>query len=341
MKIITILLLLSGCACTWAQTTFEPVVPGQTPTFPQFHNLQKQFQSQWWYVTANLKGEDGKDYGAQFTLFSNALDHHGQPRRIHFAHAALSTPTNFYHAERYARDDMKHGGQQARPWLAFLDHWQFSGSSNAPLPGTLNVSEPKFGYRLNLSASPYFLLGDQGFSKKNRDGSLASYYYNAPFIEVDGEIVVEGRKIKVTGEAWYDRELSSGIFAPKGSANLLIEGIGWDWLSLHLDKDRALMLYRVRSNDEVYLDGVLIHRNGEKTALDSQQIQWQSVTYKSFGKHSYPVVWQLKIPSRQIDIKITPLHEDQLVNGSIPYWEGAVSTSGSHQAKGYLELFGY
>lgn len=77
---------------TTAQNAFETVVPGRDLAFPGAHNLQQKFQSQWWYVTANLKDNDGKSYGAQFTLFSNALIVGNEPRRIHFAHAALSTP---------------------------------------------------------------------------------------------------------------------------------------------------------------------------------------------------------------------------------------------------------
>lgn len=241
---------------------------------------------------------------------------------------------------------MKHGGQQGQPWLAFLDHWQLTGTGNAPLPGTLSVSEPQFGYQLQLSSSPYFLQGDKGFSKKNRTGSIASYYYNAPFIQVSGDIVVKGKTIKVTGEAWYDREFSSGIFTNRGVNTTVNQGkglgdIGWDWLSLHLDADTALMLYRVRSADEVYLDGVMMHKDGHKTQLNAAQMDWQPTKYKAFDQHNYPIEWQLKIPSQQIDIQVKPLLEDQLMTGSIPYWEGAINTSGSHQARGYLELFGY
>jgi predicted secreted hydrolase len=324
---------------------FKKVTPGRSFSFPQDHNIHPGYQSEWWYVTANLKGEDGFTYGAQFTLFANTLLTADQPQRIFFAHAALSTPTEFFHAERYAKASMGHGGIEAKPWQVFLDHWQLKGTGLNPLPGTLTVREPKFAYNLKLSESPLFLQGDKGFSKKDVSGTNASYYYNAPFIKLSGDIQFNGKTVKVTGEAWFDREWSSGMFTSKGLSGArpqtMMKSIGWDWLALHLDDKTALMLYRVRSETETYLDGVLMYANGEKQQLSADEIDWQPIDYESFGEHKYPIGWRLKVPTKQIDITIEAINRRQLMDGTIPYWEGAVKTSGSHSAWGYLELFGY
>ena len=48
-------------------------------------------------------------------------------------------------------------------------------------------------------------------------------------------------QIEVTGQAWMDREWSSQPLAPDQS--------GWDWLSLHLKTGEKLMLYRMRQTD--------------------------------------------------------------------------------------------
>ena len=69
----------------------------------------------------------------------------GQAQPIFFAHAALTTPTEFFYAERFARADMGHGGVEPDPWLAFLDHWQFEGTGKYPLPGSLSVNEKDLG----------------------------------------------------------------------------------------------------------------------------------------------------------------------------------------------------
>ncbi len=312
---------------------FARVMPGRPFSFPRDHNIHTDFQTEWWYVTANLHGEDGLDYGAQFTLFRTCLVVAGTPQPLFFAHAALTTPTEFYHAERFARADMGHGGVESEPWLAFLDHWEFSGTGASPLPGKLTVMEKDFGYQLNLAPSPYFLQGDDGFSQKDAHGNFASYYYSAPFIKIDGEIQFEGTAVKVSGEAWFDREWSS---------TSIIDGtLGWDWLSLHLDDNTALMLYQVRSGGESHVNGAIMKISGEYQKLSSEKIGFQPQEWAEFNGEKYPVIWRVSIPSEQIALTVTPINRNQFMAATTQYWEGAVRTAGSHSATGYLELFGY
>jgi len=319
---------------------FAEVEPGRQFSFPQDHNLHEGFQSEWWYVTANLQGDDGLSYGAQFTFFSNTLMVANQPQRIFLAHAALSTPTGFYHAERYAKANMGHAGLQQKPWRLFLDHWQFNGSNEAPLPGELVVSEPQFAYQLKLSDSPYFLQGEKGFSKKNHSGSLASYYYNAPFIKIDGILYFADKSVKVRGDAWFDREWSSNVLQGQKLGKTGGGNVGWDWLALHLDDKTALMLYRIRSGGETYLSGVLMTASGDQTPLAAGVIDWQATLWKTFKGQKYPLHWQLKIPDHNINLTLSPINDEQFMDGSIAYWEGAVQTDGSHTVRGYLEVFG-
>jgi predicted secreted hydrolase len=315
------------------QNFFSRVTPGRKFSFPQDHNIHAGFQTEWWYVTANLLGEDGLDYGAQFTLFRTSLIVGGKPQPIFFAHAALTTQSEFYHAERYARADMGHGGVESEPWLAFLDHWQFKGTGKNPLPGSLSVTEKDFGYRLNLSASPYFLQGEKGFSQKDAKGLFASYYYNAPFIKIDGEIQFDGKPVKVAGDAWFDREWSS--------TSITDGALGWDWLALHLDTGTALLIYRVRSGGEININGTIMRKSGQQRRLAAIDMNWRPLQWAEFNGRKYPIVWQLAIPSEEINLTITPVNNNQFLHTTTPYWEGAVKTRGSHSVKGYLELYGY
>ena len=49
------------------------VVPGRTFAFPADHGPHPEFRIEWWYVTANLKDASGAAYGAQWTLFRQAI----------------------------------------------------------------------------------------------------------------------------------------------------------------------------------------------------------------------------------------------------------------------------
>ena len=46
---------------------------GTSFAFPKDHGAHPDFRIEWWYVTANLTGEDGRDYGVQWTLFRSAV----------------------------------------------------------------------------------------------------------------------------------------------------------------------------------------------------------------------------------------------------------------------------
>src|SRR6476660_8991807 len=52
---------------------FAAVVPGKIFTFPADHGPHPEFRIEWWYVTANLRDAAGNAYGAQWTLFRQAL----------------------------------------------------------------------------------------------------------------------------------------------------------------------------------------------------------------------------------------------------------------------------
>ena len=80
-SLAAILLWLTPLACT-AQgfaglgTTadgFTTPRPETALTFPADHGAHPDFRIEWWYLTATLHGDDGQDYGVQWTLFRSAL----------------------------------------------------------------------------------------------------------------------------------------------------------------------------------------------------------------------------------------------------------------------------
>src|SRR3954466_14105430 len=50
-----------------------PVVAGVPLQFPADHGPHPEFRIEWWYVTANLIDAAGTAYGAQWTLFRQAM----------------------------------------------------------------------------------------------------------------------------------------------------------------------------------------------------------------------------------------------------------------------------
>lgn len=322
--------------------TFAQVVPGKVFSFPQDHGAHDGFRIEWWYLTANLKDNQGRTFGVQWTLFRNALKADAQQpgwgnQTIWMGHAAVTSANQHYAAERYARGGVEQAGVNTAPFKAWIDDWTFdsqSGIENPLANMQLHARGQDFSYQLHLTSSqPLVLQGEQGFSQKSEQGQ-ASYYYSQPFFQAKGTVEIDGKTYQVSGPAWLDREWSS--------QPLTANQTGWDWFSMHLDNGEQLMLYRMRQkNGEPYLTGTWISADGQTQVLKGQEIQLTPLASSDVARHTLPTRWAVKIPGKHIDVTTTALNPNAWMNLRIPYWEGPVQVSGSHSGTGYLEMTGY
>jgi predicted secreted hydrolase len=321
---------------------FTPVTPGREFVFPEDHAPHPGFRIEWWYITANLKDGQGRDFGVQWTLFRNALRAGAQGSgwnggTIWMGHAAVTSSTRHYAAERYARGGVEQAGVRLAPFSAWIDDWSMSSDTTAtdPLASLqLSAKGAQFGYQLQLTSSkPLVLQGQQGFSQKSEQGQ-ASYYYSQPYLQASGELTIDGKRYQVSGPAWLDREWSS--------QPLTANQTGWDWFSVHLDSGDELMLYRMRQKQgEPYLTGTWISANGDIQQLNANDISLQPLANTEVGGHKMPTRWTVKIPGKGLDITTVALNPKAWMDLQIPYWEGPITLSGSHKGVGYLEMTGY
>ncbi|MBV6663169.1 iron ABC transporter permease [Pseudomonas yamanorum] len=318
---------------------FTQVVPGKVFSFPEDHGPHDGYRIEWWYLTANLKDAEGNAYGVQWTLFRNALKAGPTQSGWHdstvwLGHAAVTSATHHYAAERYARGGVGQAGAQAVPFNAWIDDWNFATRPGATSPLAdmqLKAAGEHFNYDLHLTSSrPLVLQGDNGYSRKSDQGQ-ASYYYSQPFFQADGRVTIDGKSYQVTGTAWLDREWSS--------QPLTASQTGWDWFSLHLDSGEQLMLFRVRQTDgPSYLTGTWIDKEGHTQTLHNQDIQLAPLGTTGIDGRTIPTQWSLKIPGKRLDITTEAVNPKAWMNLSIPYWEGPVKFQGG---VGYLEMTGY
>jgi predicted secreted hydrolase len=110
------------------------------------------------------------------------------------------------------------------------------------------------------------------------------------------------------------------------------------------------MYYQLRRDDgapDAFSKGSLIAPDGTPDPLALSDVAL-SVTdrWSSPSGVSYPSAWRLQVPSRRVDLTITPKVKAQLMDVSVKYWEGAVAIEGTRNGKtvrgsGYAELAGY
>jgi predicted secreted hydrolase len=322
---------------------FATVVPGRALRFPVDLGPHPDYRIEWWYLTANLRDARGAAYGAQWTLFRQAIAPGAQRdgwanQQIWMGHAAVTSADTHRYSEAFARGGVGQAGVTATPFRAWIDAWEMRGleafddATIAPLE--VSASGADFSYRLRLETrQPLVLQGDAGFSKKSERGQ-ASYYYSQPYFSASGTITIDDKPLAVSGQAWMDREYSSQPLAS--------DQTGWDWLSLHLESGEKLMLFRLRqSGGENYFSGNWISRDGQSEQIASGEIIMTPTATTDVAGRKMPTAWRVSIAARGLAIETTPLNPRAWMGTSFPYWEGPITFKGSHSGVGYLEMTGY
>jgi predicted secreted hydrolase len=315
--------------------------------FPRDHGPHPDYRAEWWYYTGNLADEAGNHYGFQFTIFRRGIVP-GQPEResewgtheIYFAHLTVTDVSGerFESRERYSRGGAGLAGAQGLPFYqVWLDDW--SAKEVEPGKVRLKASDDSIGLDLILEqAKPIALQGDRGVSAKGGEPGNASYYYSMTDNVTTGTITTSRGTFEVTGNSWMDREWSTSDLPP-GT-------VGWDWFSLQLDDGRDVMSYFIRREDGSFYpssSGLVVYPDGSTRFLVLDDVdltvldEWTSPRSGA----TYPAAWQFSIPDEEIDLRLTPLLNDQELDVSFVYWEGAVEIEGSQSGFGYVEMTGY
>lgn len=322
--------------------------PGVPLVFPRDHGAHDDYRLEWWYLTANLERASGERLGLQWTLFRSALSPEPESqslsdnsqwlsRQVYMLHVAISMAEEHVAHEAFSRAGMGLAGVETEPFRAWLESSSLVSATDQLLPMTLEASVDDYQVNLTISGQGQPVLqGERGFSRKHPEQLTGSFYYSLPHLEITGELITPSGSESVTGQAWLDREWSSGMLADDQQ--------GWDWLSLHLDSGEAVMLYRLRNKYDAaddYLAGYWINADSQVEPLKPADIQWTALANYPVAGRALPLDWRLEIPSREVSITVKPLNRQSWMDLSFPYWEGPVYGSGTHDVKGYLELTGY
>jgi len=342
------LLVLLALVPARAEPVYPPVVAGVDLVFPSDEGAHPDYRIEWWYVTGWVQDDAGQPLGFQVTFFrvrpglGESNPSRFAPRQILFGHAALADPAHgrLRHAERSARAgfDLAYAREGAVDLR--LDDWSLRQAGDRY---RAIVAGDDFELRLDLDRVQAPLLqGERGYSRKGPRPAQASYYYSLPQLRVGGEIVVDGRRHAVTGEAWFDHEWSSDLMDE--------EARGWDWMGINLDDGGALMAFRMRdaAGQAHWAAATLRAADGSVRTFAPGEVVWtpQRRWRSPRTGAEYPVAWRVRVGEQEYDVE--PLMDDAELDsrastGTI-YWEGPVrlrTADGAALGRGYLELTGY
>jgi len=267
--------------------------------FPEDHGPHPGFKNEWWYLTGNLAGVDGRRFGFQATFFRIALAP-GAPQResawatrqVWMVHAALSDVAAGRHIarERFARGALGLAGAQANPLRVWVEEWRLEEQQVGEWRLLLDGGD----FSLDLALEPLrppLLQGDKGLSRKSAEPGNASYYYSITRLATGGRIRVGGREYPVQGLSWLDREWSTSALGK--------QQVGWDWFSLQLDEGSDLMFYHLRERSgesSAQSAGSVVRAGGTQLGLKADDV---ILTARRWWENRigvrYPIAWELYI----------------------------------------------
>ena len=343
-----------GMETPLSSADFDRVTGPRELIFPRDFGPHPDFQTEWWYYTGNLEGEDGRRFGYQLTFFRRAVrpaeerlerSSDWATEQVYMAHFALTDVNGraFYANERFERGAAGLAGAQGEPFYrVWLRDWQVEQTGVNTY--RLRAAEETLSLDLELvDRKGIILQGDQGYSQKGPEPGNASLYFSQTRLESRGTITLGQQIHQVSGLSWLDREISTSALGPGQ--------VGWDWFALQLDDGSELMAYTLRQADgsiDAFSRGMIIDPEGRTIILgkDDFRVDPQSTWRSPHSGGDYPSSWLIEVPGYDLSLRVSPLLADQELKLSFRYWEGAVQVSGSRAGSevsgfGYAELTGY
>ena len=351
MRTKLLCLLLALCCWTGYAQQYVTALPGYHYNFPRDHFNHPEYQTEWWYYTGNLRGKDGHRFGFELTFFRQGVSRTPNPspwyvHDLYMAHLALSDVNggHYYATERLNRAGPGIAGIDASSEAVWNGNW---GTKIGEKTHHLHGVGENFTFDLEATPTkPPVIHGTDGVSQKAEGAGHASHYISFTRMKSVGTVELNGTNYAVDGDTWMDHEFFSD--------SMNDEEIGWDWLSVQLDDNTELMLYRLRHKDgsvDAYSSGTYVDAHGQTLhlALGDFTMTQAGTTYTSQKtKAIYPIAWSVSIPELKLQLEITtPLQNQEFVSRFGPsYWEGAIDVTGRRgnatvQGTGYLEMTGY
>ncbi len=322
---------------------FAVVAPDKAVRLPYDFAYHPEFQHEWWNYVADVKDKDGNQYNVQWSFFrlanqANTDELGWQNAQIYFSHIVIANNKKVWKEQRIARGGIGQSGTNGAPFRMWIDNWSWRSVGKTAFPGHLDVKTDTFELSLyNDNTGPTVLPGKKGYQQKHSSLTIATYNIQAPYLSAYGELKLtkDGSPIAVKGSAWMSKEWGSGLMDESQK--------GWDKFVIKLNDKSTLSLNRYRQDSQLpYLFGTLSTKTGKVVALNNDDITMTPLSLIELDNgHSLPLEWRIVIPKYDIVLKTSVINKELWLPFAIPYWQGAIKTTGTHIASGFMQLTGY
>lgn len=324
------------------------ITPEYKPQFPRDFSLRKDYRVQWWYFTGHLFDEKGKEFGFELTFFVVGVQKKEFKSKfgvnaLFISHFAITDVAGkkYYYTDKADAGAFGFAGAKDDELRVWVRENLLEGNREGMHIKAMD-KDAAVDLRL-IPVKPLVLNGAGGYSRKSEDSPLfASLYFSYTNLDATGMLRLGDTVFNVSGKSWFDREISTRGLSDKQK--------GWDWFSIQLDDGREVMLYLMRNKDgslDGFSSGTFVYETGRYRHLGKDEFSVTELRrYRSTKTEAeYPSQWEIRIPSENLSLRVTPLLEDQefLARGSTGnyYWEGTCRVEGTAQGRAYVEMTGY
>ncbi|WP_031161954.1 lipocalin family protein [Streptosporangium roseum] len=196
--------------------------------------------------------------------------------------------------------------------------------------GSLDVQLVPTGPAMNYASTGVFNLAD----------GVPNYEFALPEMQTSGTLVVDGKKHKVSGTSWLDRQWGE---MPTSLTR-------WTWMNLSMPNGDKVAIWDTVGAQSKDSWATVLHPDGSYDVVDVEPLaqgvsrQWTS---PATGQR-YPTRWRIRIPAlhSELDVRVTgnPDQEIETPDGS-GYLEATAAFTGKYNGKkvsgeNYVEMTG-
>lgn len=302
---------------------------------------------EWWYFNGHLVDALGNEYSFMNCLFKVDVKKVKIPflskiplKTSYFSHSLISDlkHKNFY--DKIAPFSIIADDSFSKPllYINYIDPEIKNGYTNCVIEKTdeliYHIKNENLDLKLTSAKTP-LLLGGNGFLNLHTE---VAYYYSLTNLKTEGRIKIKNRWLEVTGKSWMDHQWANTSYSKNR----------WDWFSIQLDDNTEIVCFMYDDGrTKTYLADISYPNNRQEHHEEVEIIPLAKSWVSSKSKAVYPLSWQIKIPARNLELNLTAKIDNQeMLFGSINYWEGPLRVSGRFGDKnvsglGFMELVGY
>lgn len=316
--------------------------PIKFPTDESAHD----YTVEWWYFNGHLQDEAGREYSFMDCLFKVDVKKIKMPfwskviGTSYFSHSLLSDLHRREFNHHISPVSVISDDSFSKPllYINYINPDMKRGYLNCLVeetePRKYHIKNEDIDLVLTSTKKP-LLEGGKGYLDLR---SNKGYYYSLTNLRTEGRIKVGSEWLEVAGKSWMDHQWADTKYS-----------LGrWDWFCVQLEGDIEIICYMYESDKGRVYEADISFADGSQEHYKKMEIipageYWTSPKSQA----SYPTSWKIKIPARDIELDLVSRMEDQeMLFGSINYWEGPLTVSGRWGGKkvqglGFMELVGY